>query len=134
MGNRYAEIEQAYHDAPMEVAVIVSRDRVTEFLVGRNHRLVQYSGFLGRLLANLRDRNGNEVFREMIAQTCQRHIEERYNSSRDKDYSMGPTTVASLKIDKPELGRAALDAVGDSFATPTFKLFGRLGFEKTREL
>ncbi|RMZ82519.1 hypothetical protein DV737_g1958, partial [Chaetothyriales sp. CBS 132003] len=108
---------------------------MTEFLLGNDHDLGKYSSFLERLFAHLRDQNGDErhLFREMIIQTCQRHTESRYISDSVKDYFMGPTVIASLRIENPVAAKAALEAVKDSFDTSTFQNLGRLGFEKTRE-
>ena len=119
-----------------QVAIVVSRDCVTEFLLGSNHNLTHYYQFLQRLFAAMRDQNGDErrLFREMIVQTCQKHIERQYTRNGDKDRFMGPTALASLRIENPEAAKAALYAVKDSFDTSTFQDLGRLGFKKTKEL
>ncbi|KIX97549.1 uncharacterized protein Z520_07002 [Fonsecaea multimorphosa CBS 102226] len=132
LGNQHADIQQVYRDA---VAVIVSRDHMTEFLLGNGHKLADYSNFLQRLFTDLRDQNGDErhLFREMIVQTCQKHLESRYTNTRVKDRFMGPTAIASLRINNPETAQAALHAVEDSFDISTFQDLGSLGFEQTRE-
>ncbi|KIW36506.1 uncharacterized protein PV06_11271 [Exophiala oligosperma] len=132
LGNQHADIEQVNRDA---VAVIVSRDEMTEFLLGNGRTFAHYAEFLQRLLAELKRQNGDEghLLREMIVQTCQKHTERRYHNSGDKDRFMGATAVASLQIENPPAAKAALHAVRDSFDASTFQNLGRLGFEKTRE-
>lgn len=109
---------------------------MTEFLLGSGHTFAHYAEFLQRLLAELKRQNGDErhLLREMIVQTCQKHIERRYHNSGDKDRFMGATAIASLQIENPEAARAALYAVEDSFDASTFRNLGRLEFERTREL
>jgi hypothetical protein len=109
---------------------------MTEFLLGSDHTLLEYSNFLQRLFNHLRDRDGNErnISREIIVQTCRKHIGKPYTDNCSKDYFMGPTAIAALRIEDPDLARAALHVVKDSFDTSTFWDLGRLGFGKTEEL
>ncbi|OAL36412.1 hypothetical protein AYO20_04308 [Fonsecaea nubica] len=132
LGNQHAEIVQAYHDA---VIVIVRRDQMTKFLLGSGYKVEHYSKFLDRLFVNLKGQNNGEhcLFREIIEQTCNRHLKMRYKNSRQKDGFLGPTAIELLRIDNLELANTALDAVEESFDRSTFWNLAMLGFDKTKD-
>ncbi|KIV89616.1 hypothetical protein PV10_07002 [Exophiala mesophila] len=132
-----AEIQQVYHDV---VAVIVSRDHMTEFLLTDHDSPGGYSFFLKRLFAGLTDQNGDEcqLFREMIIQTCQNHIKMCSKTGTSRwygwDHFLRLTAIACLRIENPVAAKAAFQAMETIFHTSTFQDLGGLGFEKTREL
>ncbi|EHY60942.1 uncharacterized protein HMPREF1120_08885 [Exophiala dermatitidis NIH/UT8656] len=129
-----SQSERVYHDT---VAIIVPRVSAAESLLGRGYTASDYSELLRRLcdiLENSHDDYEHDLFREMIVQTCRRHIKRQYNNNQMKDALMGQTAIASLRIGKSELARAALDSVKHTFDASTFQELGRLGYEDTRDL
>ncbi|KAJ4581247.1 hypothetical protein HRR81_000288 [Exophiala dermatitidis] len=131
--DQHAEAGGARHDT---VAIIVPRDSATESLLGHGYTASDYSELLRRLCDNLAATKNDyeqDLFCEMIVQTCRRHIKRRYNNNQEKDAFMGPTAIASLHIRDSELAGAALDSVKHSFDAFTFQTLGWLPFENTKD-
>ena len=109
---------------------------MTGFLLGRNYTLTKYSDFLRRHLLKATDEttDHHSFCRELVTQTCQKHLKRRYQDKDTQRCFLGSTALASLRVQDRDRARAALEVVNGNFETSTFKDLGRLGFERTRDL
>ncbi|MCJ1243689.1 hypothetical protein MMC30_000886 [Trapelia coarctata] len=123
MGNQHAEIEQLYDD---RVMLIVWKATVTNFLLGGNHSLDDFRNFLKRLQERFKMRNEDSDTRELMVQTCRKHLKRSYHDDGTRDLFLGPIAIAAIVMADQDLFRNSVRLVTNGFDVSTFFGFGEL--------
>lgn len=105
--------------------VIVPKAHVTQFLLGSPSTIDNFRAFLQRLKQYFRTRQAQHG-RELILQTCQRHLTLKYANAEMKDLFLGQIALAGVFLADQELFRKAVQSVTDGFDTKTFFELGAL--------
>jgi hypothetical protein len=102
----------------------------TNFLLVQKHTLADFKVFLEDLQRCFKT-SKSEHIRELIVQTCQRHLKNAYTDDRSKDLFLGPIAIAAITIDDQALFRSSVGSVTDGFDQRTFYALGEFtGFPR----
>ena len=106
--------------------LILPKADTTAFLLGSNHDLDDFKGFLQRLQGYFQTRNDNKLIREFLVQTCQKHLKLRYAKDITKDLFLGPIAHAAVLIRDQGLFQDCVRSVTNGFDESTFGALGEL--------
>ena len=106
--------------------IIVSKDLLSEFLLGSNHSVRQFSVFLNRLYELFKEQNDNTEFRELIVQSCEVHLAERYPTQSEKDSFLSHIAATAVKISDHKLFKTAIQSTAIVLDEDVFFIFGEM--------
>ena len=111
--------------------LIIRKDSVTDFLLGSGHNANRFGGLLERLQERMNTAENKYFARELIDQSCQKHLSRAYQDPTTKDSFLGKIASAAIFIGDRDLFRNAACSVVDGFDESFFiTLGGTLCFEK----
>lgn len=106
--------------------LIVRTPSVTDFLLGNGHNLGDFQDLLQRLQGCFKMRNNDPHIRELIVQTCQKHLTAAYPDSGKRDLFLGAIAISASFIADRNLFRNAIKLAKHGFDEHTFLVLGEL--------
>lgn len=103
--------------------ILLPKDRAMISLLGTGHNAQNLRDFLN-ILENAVTHRQDAISREMIVDTCNKHLVHKWSSSETKDRFLGPVACSAMFLKDEELWRKVIGSATHSFSEPIYHIIG----------